>query len=366
VLVRSESGRVETRLCRIDRPVLRVPTLCIHLQSPDERTAFKVNKEDHLQPILALEAKKSLEGFGVESVQGAEGADGTEGEGVEAEDGTDGEGGVGGTEWAATQEPLLIELLSNELGVDAQAVVDFECSLYDTQPAAISGAANEFLCSSRLDNLASCHVATQALVAHASDADKLAADPDVSLIALFDHEEVGSDSAVGAGSPIMGEAVRRITSAVSEAPLDDDTMAAALRSSFVLSADMAHAVHPNYKSKHEATHAPLMNAGIVIKSNANQRYATNRATSIVVRELARRAGLAPPQEFVVRNDCPCGSTIGPIISANTGMRAVDLGMPQLSMHSIREMMGVADLTYGRELFEAFFADFRAVDEMIDG
>ena len=125
-------------------------------------------------------------------------------------------------------------------------------------------------------------------------------------------------------------------------------------------------MHPNYAAKHEKTHGPLMNRGLVIKSNSNQRYASNGVTSFIVRELARRAGLTPPQEFVVRNDCPCGSTIGPIISANTGMRAVDIGMPQLSMHSIREMMGVADLTYATTLFTAFYADFRAVDDMIDG
>ena len=137
---------------------------------------------------------------------------------------------------------------------------------------------------------------------------------------LYDNEEVGSDSAAGAGCPLMSEAVRRITSALSDGDggLEDDRNAAALRSSFVLSVDMAHAVHPNYRAKHEATHAPLMNEGLVIKTNANQRYASNGVTSFIVRELARRAELAPPQEFVVRNDCPCGSTIGPIISANTG------------------------------------------------
>merc|ERR1719198_1063712 len=144
----------------------------------------------------------------------------------------------------------------------------------------------------------------------------------------------------------MGEAVRRISSALSGGgAAADDLLAAALSRSFVLSADMAHAVHPNYAAKHQKGHGPQMNRGIVIKSNSNQRYASNGITSFVVRELARRSGATPPQEFVVRNDCPCGSTIGPIIAANTGMRAVDVGMPQLSMHSVREVMGIADLTY---------------------
>ena len=113
-------------------------------------------------------------------------------------------------------------------------------------------------------------------------------------------------------------------------------------------------------------HGPKMNGGMVIKRNANQRYATNGVTGLVVRELARRAGLPRVQEFVVRNDCACGSTIGPIISSVTGIRAIDLGCPQLSMHSIRETMGVKDLTHGLALFRAFFGNFTQVDESIEG
>jgi len=374
VMVRASGGGFEQRLVRIHRPVLRVPTLCIHLQSAEEREAFKVNKEDHLQPILATEALKSLTGD-----VNAEGEEAAVEEAAEVEDdvsstGEDGGGKGGGKTddgtvhaWSSGQEPLLVSLLAEALEVETDAILDFECSLYDTQPASLSGLHSEFLVSSRLDNLASCFVATEALIEHADDADVLTNDRDVALVALFDHEEVGSSSTSGAGSPVMGEAVRRISSALSGGgALADDLLAAALANSFVVSADMAHAVHPNYASKHEKSHGPQMNRGLVIKSNANQRYASNGVTSFVVRELARRAGLPPPQEFVVRNDCPCGSTIGPIISANTGMRAVDVGMPQLSMHSVREVMGVADLTHGKNMFKAFFADFRTVDGMLDG
>jgi len=182
---------------------------------------------------------------------------------------------------------------------------------------------------------------------------------------VFDHEEVGSSSITGAGSPILEEAVKRVSSALgveSSASLYDMM----IQRSFVLSVDQAHAVHPNYASKHEKNHGPKMNDGMVIKRNANQRYATNGVTGLVVRELARRAGLPPVQEFVVRNDCGCGSTIGPIISTRTGMRAIDMGCPQLSMHSIRETMGTKDLTNGLALFRAFFKDFAAVDESIEG
>ena len=131
----------------------------------------------------------------------------------------------------------------------------------------------------------------------------------------------------------------------------------------VLSVDMAHAVHPNYASKHEKGHGPKMNAGVVVKSNSNQRYATNGVSGFLIRELARREGV-PLQEFVVRNDCPCGSTIGPILSANTGMRVVDLGMPQLSMHSCREMMGTRDVDAALRYFRTFLRDFREVDDSL--
>jgi aspartyl aminopeptidase len=174
---------------------------------------------------------------------------------------------------------------------------------------------------------------------------------------------VGSSSATGAGSPIVGEAVKRISHALGA--YDPILYDRAIRRSFVLSVDQAHAVHPNYASKHEKNHGPKMNGGMVIKRNSNQRYATNAVTGLIIREIARRAGLPPVQEFVVRNDCGCGSTIGPVISTNTGIRAIDMGCPQLSMHSIRETMGVRDLTHGLALFRAFFTDFSSVDGSIE-
>merc|ERR1712107_33 len=121
------------------------------------------------------------------------------------------------------------------------------------------------------------------------------------------------------------------------------------------------AVHPNYAAKHESRHSPLLNKGTVLKTNGNQRYATNAETGFYFRELARRAGVET-QEFVVKNDCPCGSTIGPIISSKVGIRTVDLGVPSLSMHSIRETMGVEDVTTNARLFTTFFREFGALDK----
>lgn len=351
VFVRTSEDTVEQRLVKVDRPILRVPTLCIHLQSPKEREAFEVNKEDHLQPILASEATKALSATGDDADSDMDAA----AEGGDAESGTD---------WAEGQEPLLLRLLAEELEVSVESIADFELNLYDTQKAAVGGLNGEFLYSSRLDNLASCFVATEAVISHANS--HLEDDGGISVLALFDHEEVGSVSATGAGSPIIGDSVRRIATALSAGAGNEDLYASSLRRSFCLSIDQAHAVHPNYASKHEKSHAPLMNQGVVIKSNANQRYASTGLTSFVIREVARRVGLPLPQEFVVRNDCPCGSTIGPVISAATGMRAVDVGMPQLSMHSVREMMGVHDLAKGLALFEGFLKEFEHVDKQLGG
>jgi len=133
-----------------------------------------------------------------------------------------------------------------------------------------------------------------------------------------------------------------------------------IRHSFLISSDLAHAVHPNWAGKHDSGHMPLLNKGTVIKSNGNQRYATNAETGFMLREIARQAGVAV-QEFVVKNDCPCGATIGPIIASKTGIRCVDLGAPSLSMHSIRETIGVSDVMNCLLLLKTFFSNFRALD-----
>lgn len=345
VILRSsiDNSKFEHRIVKIDRPVLRVPNLCIHLRTPEERDAFKVNKEDHLIPILCDEIEKSLTKKDDKNEENTE--------------------EIESDQWASEQQPELLELLAGELKCEVDDIIDFELSLYDTQKASITGMRKEFLCSSRIDNLASVFVAVEALETHSSE-ESLSEDEDIAMVAFFDHEEVGSESNPGAGSTIMRDAVERISNALIDTPEDNETFKAALAKSLILSVDMSHAVHPNYASKHEKSHSPKMNAGVVIKQNQNQRYATNGLTGFFVREMGRRSGI-PLQEFAVRNDCPCGSTIGPIISANTGIRAVDLGMPQLSMHSIREMMGCQDLTFAARLFTTFFKSFREIDKSIN-
>eukprot|EP00533_Pseudo-nitzschia_delicatissima_P002371 CAMPEP_0116084022 /NCGR_PEP_ID=MMETSP0327-20121206/3582_1 /TAXON_ID=44447 /ORGANISM="Pseudo-nitzschia delicatissima, Strain B596" /LENGTH=496 /DNA_ID=CAMNT_0003574943 /DNA_START=197 /DNA_END=1687 /DNA_ORIENTATION=+ len=351
-----DSEFISQRLVKIDRAILRVPTLAIHLETAEERKAFKINKEDHLSPILAQAAQKALTGDSNEDPKNNE----EDADSSSEEDGEDG--------WSEHQEPLLLQLLSSELEIPIEDIVDFELSLFDIQKASLGGVHSEFVHSARLDNLASCFIAVQALAECVQQPDFMENDQDISMVVLYDHEEIGSTSAVGAASPILGEAVKRISAVINakeETTAVYDLYETTVRRSFVLSSDQAHALHPNYASKHEKNHQPQMNAGMVIKRNSNQRYATTGPTGILMREIARRSNLPPVQEFIVRQDCGCGSTIGPLISSSTGIRAIDMGMPQLSMHSIRETMGICDLTNGLDLFKSFFLHFREVDDSLE-
>ncbi|KAI8543941.1 hypothetical protein RHMOL_Rhmol08G0256600 [Rhododendron molle] len=255
---------------------------------------------------------------------------------------------------------LLLQLLAAEVGCKPDDICDFELQACDTQPSIIAGAAKEFIFSGRLDNLCMSFCSLQALIDATSSESSLEDETGVRMVALFDHEEVGSNSAQGAGSPAMLDALSRITSFFCS---DVKVLEKAIQKSFLVSADMAHALHPNYMDKHEDNHRPKLHGGLVIKHNANQRYATNSITSFIFREIAIRHNL-PVQDFVIRNDMPCGSTIGPILASGTGIRTVDVGAPQLSMHSIREMCAVDDVKHSYEHFKAFFQEFSHLDSKI--
>lgn len=178
----------------------------------------------------------------------------------------------------------------------------------------------------------------------------------VLVVALFDNEEVGSESAQGAAAPTVSELIRRVTGST-------DLYELAVRRSFFISADMAHGIHPNYSEKHDPNHKPKLHGGVVIKINSNQRYASVAPTAFILRELGRKNSI-PIQDFVIRNDSLCGSTIGPIVSANTGIRTVDIGLPQLSMHSLREMCATSDVTHGTNLIQVFFQQFTQLDKLL--
>jgi len=350
------SLKTEQRLIDLKDPIARISTLCIHLQSAEERKGFTVNKENHTSPMIATTSTHGV----IKSTSNKNAGDALENG---ANDQLN--------KWQESQEPLLLQAIANKLGIRVDEIADFELNLYDTQPASLGGIQKEFIYSPRLDNLATVFAGLEGLIdytaatttATAADGDSThhESSSDIAMAVFFDHEEVGSVSAQGAGSTVMSHAVERISTGLNGGVTNPDFHGACLRRSFILSIDQAHAIHPNYSSKHESSHSPTLNGGFVIKTNSNQRYATNGITGFVMRELGRIADV-PVNEFVVRNDCPCGSTIGPMISAKTGIRTVDGGMPQLSMHSCREVMGTADLTHGRDMLLAFYNHFRAVDD----
>lgn len=293
----------QSKLIRFDDPLLRIPQLAIHLNRDVNEKGLILNKQFHMPPIFSLSGKKN------------------------------------------STKDLLEKMVAQKLKCKPADILSMELSLYDTQAGSIGGADGEFIFSSRLDNLASCHAALQALT------ESKGKDPMTRVIAFYDHEEVGSDSAQGAGSPFLKDVLERFTL---DSENSRETFFRSLANSFFISADMAHAVHPNYSEMHDARHMPIINGGPVIKCNSNQRYATEGVSSAWFESLCKKAGV-PVQKFVVRTDLGCGSTIGPITAANLGIRTVDVGNPMLSMHSIREMAGANDHLPMIKAFKEFFS-----------
>ena len=365
VLVREGDGFVQ-KLVKIDKPLLRIPTLAIHLH---RQSNFDPNKESELFPIAGLAAK--------ELNKDSDGKPVGEGKG-------EGKGEQDDEEFrpldvmTERHHPAILDVIAGELGAKVADITDFELMLYDTQKSCIGGMSDEFIFSPRLDNLGMTYCAITGLMSSVADASVLDEDSTIRMAVCFDHEEIGSQSAQGALSNLLPSVIRRLSvlpghrDAASDGSYvavhgdgDESTTAyeQTLARSFLVSADMAHAVHPNYAGKHESSHQAAMNKGPVIKVNVNQRYATNSPGIVLVQECARAAGV-PLQLFVVRNDSPCGSTIGPGLAARLGMRTLDLGNAQLSMHSIRETGGSADVDYAVKLFDAFYEGYGRLEPKI--
>ncbi|KAK1436734.1 hypothetical protein QVD17_02516 [Tagetes erecta] len=338
---KGDGASYKHQLVRIEEPIMRIPTLAIHLDR-GVNDGFKVNTQSHLAPVLATSVKAELNK-------------------VVADNGPDGKP-IESSNTSSNQKhhSLLLQLLAGQVGCKPDDICDFELQACDTQPSIIAGAMKEFIFSGRLDNLCMSFCSLKALIDATISEKSLDDESGVRMVALFDHEEVGSNSAQGAGSPVMFDALSRITTFFSS---DSQLLEKAIQRSFLVSADMAHALHPNYMDKHEENHQPKLHSGLVIKHNANQRYATNAVTAFIFREIAAKHNL-PIQDFVVRNDMPCGSTIGPILASGTGIRTVDIGAPQLSMHSIREMCAVDDVKHSYEHLKAFYEEFTCLDAKI--
>jgi len=232
----------------------------------------------------------------------------------------------------------LLDLAAESAGISASDIVAHELITADAQRGEVIG---DLLAAGRLDNLTSVWASLEAMLAAKDDAE------DILVLAAFNHEEVGSASTAGAGGPLLERVLTKVAQGFGDP-------AEIIAGSIQVSADAAHAVHPNYPGRHDPTHHPLVNKGPVLKINANQRYASNAATETEWILACRAAGV-PYQTFVGNNAVPCGSTIGPISSTRLGLPTVDVGVPLLSMHSARELCGVDDMDYFVRALTAFYA-----------
>ncbi len=292
VAVRSGDGggTIEHRLFRAEEPLLRVPQLAIHLDREISERGLLLNRQQHLSPVWGIGAP------------------------VEGE---------------------FRRWLADAVEVSPDDVLGWDVACFDLQPSSLLGADEEFLVAPRLDNLCSSFGALEALLSVRWGP----ADAGPSMIVLFDFEEVGSTAVTGADSSWLARVLAQRADALGVDPV---AVSASADGTMVLSADMAHATHPNYPERHEPQHWVHMGGGPVIKHNVNARYATDSVGAAAFR-LACADADVPVQEYSHRGDLPCGSTIGPISAAQLGATTVDVGMAQLSMHSIREMMAADDV-----------------------
>jgi aspartyl aminopeptidase len=243
-------------------------------------------------------------------------------------------------------EPGLAEALADAVGAGPDDVVGHDLVLTDTQPAAVAGADRSWVAAPRLDNQGSCHSGLLALLA-------AAAGERTQVLICNDHEEVGSGSMSGARGSFLEDVVVRLAAATD--PADPQAVHRAIARSVLVSADMAHAVHPTRSDRHEPEHRPQLGGGPVLKLNANQAYATDATTGGWFTERCAEAGV-PVQHFVTRADLPCGSTIGPLTATRLGLPTVDVGAPMLAMHSCRELASALDVPLMVDALTACFRD----------
>ncbi len=252
---------------------------------------------------------------------------------------------------------LLVNVITEELGIEAADILDFDLYLYDFTPAMTVGVHNEFISAGRLDDLSMVHAGLEALIATADTTPE-----DTHILAVFDNEETGSQTKQGAGSPFLASMIERLICAFnatnakkeSSLPAGGESLYRAIEQSFMISADNAHAWHPNYSEKYDPTNHPVLGGGPVIKYNAAQKYASDAVSGAIFAEICREAGV-PSQRFVNHSDVAGGSTLGNILASSLPLRGVDMGNPILGMHSVRETGSVIDHEYCIKAFTQFFS-----------
>ncbi len=290
----------QTLLLHVQRPLLQISNLAIHFNR-QVNDGVKLSKQKDMLPLLGIITDELERG------------------------------------------QLLMNLLCAELGVSASDILDFDLYLADATPACTFGIHDEFISSGRLDDLSMCFAGLEAMVStETTDATK--------VLAIFDNEETGSQTKQGAGSPFLSMLLKRIALAQSGT---EEAFYQAVERAFMVSADNAHAWHPNYSEKYDPTNHPVLGGGPVIKFNAAQKYASDAVSAAVFAEICREAGV-PCQRFVNHSDVAGGSTLGNILASSIPLRGVDMGNAILAMHSCRETGSVADHHYTVRAFTQFF------------
>ncbi|KAJ5647335.1 Vacuolar aspartyl aminopeptidase Lap4 [Penicillium lividum] len=332
VLVKNpDTGKVETKLVKLDWPIARVPTLAPHFGTPANGP---FNQETQMVPIIGVDNSDLFEKSSTESID------------IKA-----------GT-FAATQPEKLVKAISNEIGVtDYSSILEWELELFDIQPAQFGGLDKDLIFAGRIDDKLCCYAAQEALLA--SDEDK--SPGIVKMVGMFDDEEIGSLLRQGAKSNFMGSVFERITEAFAKEAYGPNLLSQTVANSFLVSSDVIHAVNPNFLNVYLENHSPRLNVGVTISADSNGHMTTDSVSSGMLKEIASRCD-SKLQVFQIRNDSRSGGTIGPMTSAQIGLRAIDCGIPQLSMHSIRATTGRHDPGLGVKLFKGVFDHFEEVDK----
>ncbi len=303
VVVETQSGEREGVLINFEEAIAFIPSLAIHLDR-EVNQKRSINSQTDIVPVVMQVEEKSLK--------------------------------------TVFSEVLIAQVNKQYPQLKVKKISDFELAFYDVQKAAYVGLNKDFIASARLDNLLSCFVGIQALIESFKQGKQNA------MLVLNDHEEVGSQTAQGAQGTLLRSVISRICG-------NTEAQARCMSKSLLISSDNAHGVHPNFPDRHDGNHGPLLNKGLVIKINANQRYASNSLSSARIKEIAEQLGESI-QSFVVRTDMACGSTIGPITAAELGVQTVDVGVPTFAMHSIRESAGAKDAYSLFRIAQQFFQD----------
>ena len=335
VVFYNKEKQLSTKIIKCNEPIFFIPNCPPHLKSAEEKSALKINNESHLKPLIATVICNLDE---------------------DKKEDKNKDKKLGKT----LRKVILNEVnknLEENNKINGDDIVSYDLVLYDTQPSCLIGVNKEFVASGRMDNLGSSIPALYSMLDSSKD-EILNEQTSINMIALFDNEEIGSLTFSGADSNFFYTHLKRIFSCTTD-KYSEDSFLAFLARSFCISADLAHAFNPNYPEKFQTSHKNKAQQGIVVKINANGRYSSDSENSAIFKELAKKCG-SPIQEFIVRQDSPCGTTIGPITTAKTGIKSVDVGIPQFAMHSIREFLGVVDLFNYKNVFEEFFKSFENV------